>query len=124
MNATTTTALTTTDPLVFQPGKRVNFSAGMVLRATDFIQSQDYPLDKLNQHNLMAHGYGIARGLAVSTKVDGTTLKIVVAPGLGIDRLGRVFELGQELCADLPPGWERMAACQPHQPLGEKAGGV
>jgi hypothetical protein len=103
MSTTIAKATTTANALVFQPGKRVNFSAGMVLRATDFIQSQDYPLDKLNQHNRIEHGYGIVRGLAVAAKQDavGTPWKITVSPGVGVDRLGRAFEVGQELCADL-----------------------
>jgi len=87
-----------------ETNKRARYSAGMRLNATDLTTDQTYFLGKDYSHNQSLHGYGTVHGLEVSyvtKETDGEKNLIKVAPGMGIDRLGRAFTVDQVYCADL-----------------------
>ncbi len=79
--------------------QRVNYFSGMLLGVDDFRVEQTYFRTRLNRHNRMLHGSGIADGLAVT--VDGGTNgpngpQVTIAPGFALDRHGN------EICVDKP----------------------
>ena len=85
--------------------QRVNYVSGMLLGVDDFRVEQDYFRSRLNRHNRLLHGSGIASGLAVTVE-DGTNgangangtngPQVTIAPGFALDRHGN------EICVDKP----------------------
>ena len=82
--------------------QRVNYFSGMLLGVDDFRAEQNYFRTRLNRHNRLLHGSGIASGLAVTVE-DGTNgpnglngPQVSIAPGFALDRHGN------EICVDKP----------------------
>jgi hypothetical protein len=67
------------------PRKRLRYFNGQFLQAQDFIDEQDYHIDRQRRHNRLLHTYGVAEGLGVIS----TGSQITVTPGTAIDGEGR-----------------------------------
>lgn len=102
--------MTVTEPCVslstgtLSPDKRVNYVHGMVLGLGEFLQEQQYVLQKgyLRQRSLV--GYGTAYGLEVSVAPTADVagdVTVMVGPGMGIDQAGREFVITSAQCARL-----------------------
>lgn len=99
-----------TDPCVslstgtLSPDKRVNYVHGMVLGLGEFLQEQQYVLQKgyLRQRSLVGYGtaYGLEVSVAPTTDVTGD-VTVMVGPGMGIDQAGREFVVTSAQCARL-----------------------
>ncbi len=85
------------------PFKRVRYSHGLVLGVDEFEQEQSYFLGRAHLHNQLLHGYGTLTGLKVSA--EGS--RLLVAPGLAIDPLGRLIRVRPAQVADLDE-WLRL----------------
>ncbi len=79
--------------------KRVRFFDGQFLQDQDFVDEQDYQLDRERRHNRLLHGPGITEGLAVTSASPN---QVTVAPGTAIDSDGRQLVLAQATTVDLP----------------------
>jgi hypothetical protein len=79
--------------------ERINYSAGMLLDATDLQAEQAYFLDKARAHNRL-HGWGTVCGLRVEpTRPPSTT--VLVQPGVALDCCGREIVLTQPVGLDV-----------------------
>ncbi len=72
--------------------KRVHFFERQFLRAQDFVDEQDYHLDRRHRHNRALHGAGIVEGLIVDRKA-GSPEEVTVLTGWAIDPEGREIVL-------------------------------
>jgi hypothetical protein len=81
--------------------KRVRYFDGQFLQDQDFIDEQDYQLDREHRHNRLLHGPGIADGLTVTSTAPN---QVTVAPGTAIDSDGNQLVLAQATTVDLPAG--------------------
>ncbi|MFF5112068.1 tail fiber domain-containing protein [Streptosporangium sp. NPDC000509] len=79
--------------------KRVRYFDGQFLQDQDFIDEQNYQLDREHRHNRLLHGPGIAEGLTVTSAAPN---QVTVAPGTAIDSEGRQLVLAQATTVDLP----------------------
>jgi hypothetical protein len=79
--------------------KRVRYFDGQYLQDQDFIDEQDYQLDREHRHNRLLHGQGIADGLTVSSAAAN---QVTVAPGTAVDSDGYQLVLAQATTVDLP----------------------
>ncbi len=79
--------------------KRVRYFDGQFLQDQDFVDEQDYQLDREHRHNRLLHGPGITEGLAVTSAAPN---QVTVAPGTAIDSDGRQLVLAQATTVDLP----------------------
>jgi hypothetical protein len=99
---------TTTTALQPETNKRARYTAGMLLNATDLTLDQSYFLSKDYQHNLNLHGYGTVNGLDVTIENDEANDDIIkISAGMGVDRLGRSFTIGDIYCANFTE-WLRL----------------
>jgi hypothetical protein len=80
------------------PLTRPRFFSGKLLSADDLSQEQSYQRDKRWLHNRWLHGFGVVRGLTVSS--DGTSVH--VAPGLAIDGRGEEFVVPVDAAIAVP----------------------
>ena len=130
---------TTPDPLAAPPGSdshaqpdRVFYAAGVLLDAPDFAAEQLYHRGRLARSLAYLHGSGTISGLKVlfqsavapgesglvdpddptSEQVfpDGREARILVQPGLAVDRLGRLIEVPGAACLRLQPWLEDLRA--------------
>ena len=84
------------------PDLRVNYAFGMILGLDEFLQEQQYFLEKGRLHERALHGFGTVYGLQVTkTKADGADYTIEVAPGMAIDQWGREVVVRSAQCARL-----------------------
>jgi len=83
-----------------EPPRRVNYSVGMLLSASDFEAEQEYHRQMRYLHNRLLHGYGTVLGLDVSVD-DGTNIH--VSPGFAIDALGREIIVTEQMSLRLEP---------------------
>lgn len=108
------------DALVETSGapERVNYAAGVLLDDRDFRDEQDY-LRGRNARVLSAlHGYGTVSGLRVTRATAETqrrTGRLEVAPGLALDRYGRLIEVRRTQCIDTSRWITQQAALAPEQ---------
>lgn len=79
--------------------KRVRYFDGQFLQDQDFIDEQDYQLDREHRHNRLLHGSGVAEGLAVTSAAAN---QVTVAPGTALDSDGHQLVLAQATTVDLP----------------------
>jgi hypothetical protein len=95
--------LTPADPLEVQaPPERVNYAIGVLLDAQDFLDEQTYHRGRLAKALKHLVGFGTLAGLRVIPPADGDAeLELQVAPGLAIDRYGRLVEIGAPQCIRL-----------------------
>lgn len=96
------------DPLVeellqdFGVPERVNYAAGVLLDDQDFLSEQSYLRGRLARALAALHGFGTIAGLAVSCAADeNPERELKVAPGLALDRLGRLIEVRRTQCLRL-----------------------
>jgi hypothetical protein len=108
---------TRTDPLqqVPETPDRVAYATGVLLDADAFGTEQLYHRGRLARALAYLHGYGTAAGLqvewqnAVAPASDGTPgheERLMVHPGLAIDRLGRMIEVPAPSCISLNPWFD------------------
>jgi hypothetical protein len=86
------------------PDLRVNYAYGMILGLGEFLQEQQYFLQKDYLHERALHGFGTVYGLQVTTAptpdvADDYTIS--VAPGMAIDQWGREVVVRSAQCARL-----------------------
>jgi hypothetical protein len=80
-------------------GVRVAFATGALLTAGDFLAEQDYHRGRLGRLAAYLHGAGTVAGLDVTVEpARGDSAELKVAPGLAVDRLGRLVELDRTSC--------------------------
>lgn len=93
---------------------RVNYATGVLLNAEDFEAEQNYHRGRLARALRYTQGWGTLVGLEVSYEPAipasgsdaGSDERLMISPGLAIDRLGRLIEVRKPLC--LRPGiWYR-----------------
>lgn len=85
---------------------RVHYETGVLLNADDFIAEQNYHRGRLARALGYVNGEGTLAGLEVSHEAEvpavdpdpGREERILIAPGLAIDRLGRLIEVSHDLC--------------------------
>ncbi|MFH7319193.1 hypothetical protein ACHHRT_01135 [Desulfurivibrio sp. D14AmB] len=105
-------------PLLEGPD-RVHYATGVLLGAEDFQAEQDYHRGRLARALAYAMGYGTLAGLAVEHQPAQPAAgddparpeRLVVQPGLAIDRLGRLLEVNRPRCLDLDQ-WYRAQSPQ------------
>ena len=86
------------------PDQRVNYAFGMILGLDEFLQEQQYFLEKGRLHERALHGFGTVYGLHVSTARSHDVpadYTITVAPGMAIDQWGREVVVRSAQCARL-----------------------
>jgi hypothetical protein len=92
-----------TDYLNALPG-RVSYSQGMMLDAQDFADEQDYHRRQLSLVLRHLAGSGTLAGLKVTVEPpapgDGSE-QLRIAPGVAVDRLGRLIEVPKAQCLRL-----------------------
>lgn len=82
--------------------ERLNLSDGALLTEAHFRDEQLYHRGQVSRLALHLHGSGTVAGLDVRyDPVTGTDIEVKVAPGLAIDRLGRMIELSYESCLNV-----------------------
>jgi len=98
-------ALERTDSLVSETlsrigvPERVHYAAGVLLDAADFESEQAYHRGRLARALSALFGFGTLAGLRVTCMVNqNPELEVKVAPGLALDRLGRLIEIRREQC--------------------------
>ena len=82
--------------------QRVNYFAGQLLTADDFLQEQTYFRARLRRRNRLLHGAGIVSGLQVSLGKDSQGQKVEVQPGFALDPRGEELELCMTRLLPLP----------------------
>ena len=83
--------------------ERVHYAAGVLLDAEDFAAEQTYVRGRFARALAALTGYGTMAGLRVSCAEDENPQReIKVAPGLALDRLGRLIEIRREQCLRVP----------------------
>jgi hypothetical protein len=81
---------------------RVFYSTGRMLGVEDFQAEQDYHRGRLARALLSLHGVGTVIGLNVTMATDSDgQLEMQVAPGLAIDRVGRILDVPVTVCIRL-----------------------
>lgn len=93
------------DPMPVLPAERPNYAEGVMLAAEDFRSEQNYHRGRLARALALTAGYGTVAGLEVVYQAPGedSPARLRVAPGLAIDRLGRLVELERAHCLELGP---------------------
>jgi hypothetical protein len=88
------------DPLeAMPPPERVNYATGVLLAAEDFRDEQTYHRTRLARLLSGLAGFGTLAGLRVTPPAaDDGELELHVAPGLAIDRFGRLIEITEPYC--------------------------
>lgn len=94
---------TTFDPLELMPApERVNYATGVLLDAQDFQDEQTYHRARLAKLLSGLAGFGTLAGLRVlPPEAADAELELRVAPGLAIDRFGRLVEITEPYCIRL-----------------------
>lgn len=96
---------------------RVNYATGVLLAAEDFQAEQDYHRSRLARALAYAIGYGTVAGLRVNYEAEQEATetqsyrpeRILIEPGLGIDRLGRLLEVTSTRCLKLDTWYRSMS---------------
>lgn len=98
MSDADTTALA--DPLeAMPPPERVNYATGVLLAAEDFRDEQTYHRARLARVLAALAGFGTLAGLRVfPPEASDPELELRVAPGIAIDRFGRLIEITEPYC--------------------------
>ena len=98
-----------TDPLYARPApQRPFYATGMLLGADDFRDEQTYHRGRLAQAIGFITGGGTLAGLRVTlaAATASTAEEIRVAPGVAVDRLGRLVEVARPACLRVARWWE------------------
>lgn len=97
------------DPLYTGPApERPAYATGMLLDAGDFLDEQTYHRGRLAHALAFLSGGGTLAGLRVGhvPPTDDQAEEIEVAPGLAVDRIGRLIELPRPACLRLERWWQ------------------
>jgi len=88
------------DPLeAMPPPERVNYATGVLLAAEDFRDEQTYHRARLARLLSGLAGFGTLAGLRViPPEAADAERELHVAPGLAIDRFGRLIEIAEPYC--------------------------
>jgi len=94
---------------------RVHYKTGVLLNADDFVAEQNYHRGRLARALAYVNGSGTLAGLKVVHEPEAaataeTPLKperILIEPGIAIDRLGRLIEVPDMLCVRLNHWYEQ-----------------
>ena len=79
--------------------ERVHYATGVLLGADDFADEQRYLRGRMARAHAALYGHGTVAGLRVSCPApDNPELEVFVAPGLAMDRLGRLIEVRRTQC--------------------------
>jgi hypothetical protein len=79
--------------------ERLNLADGALLTAAHFQTEQLYHRGQVSRLALHLHGAGTVAGLDVRyAPTTGAEVEIRVAPGMALDRLGRIVEMHHESC--------------------------
>lgn len=79
--------------------ERVNYATGVLLGAEDFADEQLYLRGRMARAFAALYGHGTVAGLRVSCPaLSNPELEVFVAPGLAMDRLGRLIEVRRTQC--------------------------
>ena len=92
--------------------ERVAYSNGMLLDDADFEAEQTYHRDRLALMTRYLHGTGTVCGLEVEVDTVDRPM-IVIAPGLGIDRIGRMIQSPMPLCLRVDSWFEDQTQDRP-----------
>lgn len=100
---------------------RVFYATGVLLDAQDFIDEQTYHRGRLARALNFLHGSGTAAGLRVVYEAEvppdgenpGREERLLVEPGLAVDRLGRLIEVPHTACLRLGRWFEANASDLP-----------
>ncbi len=104
------------DSLVSVEGPdRVHYETGVLLNADDFLAEQNYHRGRLARALAYTIGGGTLAGLKVLHEAEvpatatevGRVERILIEPGLGIDRLGRLIEVAHSLCLRINHWYEQ-----------------
>jgi hypothetical protein len=79
--------------------ERVNYVPGQLLTASDLKAEQEYFLARFRRHNRQLHGWGVVRGLTVTT---ANSSEIVIEPGMAIDCAGNEIHVFARLRHKIP----------------------
>ena len=114
---------------------RVSYHEGMLLDATDFQDEQGYHRGQLARTLQRLHGFGTVAGLQVwhfpvgSIRAEDnqprTEEELEIAPGLAVDRVGRLIEVPNSRCLRLARWLAFQTAQHPEKiaPFNDGAGG-
>ena len=99
------------DPLMKpQAPDRLHYALGAMLGEEDFRTEQTYHRGRLGRALAYLHGAGTVAGLLASVDTrDGEEI-LQVSPGLAVDRLGRLIEVGRPRCLRLQRWYESQLA--------------
>lgn len=75
---------------------RNNYYRGKLLTERDFTDEQRYNFDKMRQHTLALHGWGVVCGLIVKPHPYCPERRLIVEEGFAIDDCGREIRLLQD----------------------------
>lgn len=79
--------------------QRVHYATGVLLGAEDFAAEQLYLRGRMGRAFAALYGHGTIAGLRVScAAIENEELEVQVAPGLALDRLGRLIEIRRIQC--------------------------
>ena len=96
--------------------ERAYYAAGVLLDDKDFKSEQDYLRSRAARALSALHGYGTVSGLRV-TRATGDSQRragrIEVAPGLALDRYGRLIEVRRAQCIDTSVWLTQQASLAP-----------
>jgi hypothetical protein len=101
---------------------RVHYATGVLLNAEDFQAEQDYHRGRLARALRYANGWGTLAGLEIdfeaevpaSGTTDGKEERIMIEPGIAIDRLGRLIEVLNPLCLRTRVWYQQQAGDELH----------
>ncbi len=84
--------------------ERVNYATGVLLGAEDFTDEQTYLRSRMARAFTGIYGHGTVAGLRVGcAAADNPQLEVHVAPGIALDRLGRLIEVRRLQCIRIVP---------------------
>jgi len=98
--------------------ERVNYAAGVLLDEQDFRDEQDYLRGRSARVLSALHGYGTVSGLRVTRaagEAERRAGRVEVAPGLALDRYGRLIEVRRVQCIDATAWLAGQAALAPEK---------
>jgi hypothetical protein len=95
---------------------RVHYETGVLLNAEDFIAEQNYHRGRLARALGYVNGEGTLAGLKVNYEAEvpaddsipARTERVLIDPGLAIDRLGRLIEVSHPLCLKIGQWYAQM----------------
>jgi hypothetical protein len=104
---------------------RLAYATGMLLDASDFEEEQLYHRGRLARALAYLHGDGTVVGLRVDhDAAPSTGERIIVRPGIALDRVGRLIEVPGTACLRLDRWYQSIDPSALDAAMHEAAGGV